>query len=141
MNLLYWIIIVVMVLVVILIIIKFFLSISKSNNNDGMDIRQLKEFIKKDKEAMKNVSCDYSYNLSNDVVVLYKRCDHGYDRYYIPLNSWFKNKKSNQTLEETTLCIRKAYHEIKQKNDKYSLDRSTKDLWFTVKCPDEEIQF
>jgi len=139
MNFLYWIIIVIVVVFITLIIVGIFIGIYRRTKDDGqISIKQLKERAQKDKEDMKNVSCDYSYNLSNDVVLVYKLCDGGYDRYYIPLASWFKNNKINQSVEDNDLCIRKAFNEIYKRNSKYYLDYSTRDIWFTVRCIEEE---
>lgn len=98
---------------------------------------ELEAHIKNRMLAMQNTSCNYSLNLSKSNKILWKACDDGYNRYYIPQNVWFNNNLPNQSPEDESMCIGKAIKEIRKTHPDYSYDineNSEYDLWFAEEC-------
>lgn len=140
---------VVMFLVIIGISTFLFYKLKKDNYFEA----HIKSIKKKDDDALRSVQCDYVSTINIADKVLWKSCHNGYDRYFIPFTSWFKNRKTNQSLEERNLCIRKAFENIDKMHDgRFSIDYYGQnvpsdhkdfkwDLWFSVECEDPNIEF
>lgn len=85
---------------------------------------------------MSEATCDYTLNLSKSNRKLWKACNNGFDRYYIPEKDWFRNNTNNQSARDKNMCMGKALEEI-VKNPDYSYSMNNKqemELWMVEKC-------
>lgn len=110
---------------------------NENQNQNKEDSSHLEAHVRDRTRAMENATCDYTLNLSESNKVLWKACQDGYDRYYIPERAWFKNNIPDQSADDKNMCIGKAITELRKENKQFFPEMNDNfefDLWFSKKC-------